>query len=177
VNTTLVVIITLAVVLAGFLAFVASRPGAFRIERSAVIKARPETIFGFIDDFHHWAAWSPWEKIDPAMSRTYEGPASGVGAIYGWTSAKAGHGRMEVLEAPRPSKVLIKLDFLKPFEAHNRAIFDLVPEGDSTRVTWAMEGEQPFMGKLMSLVFNMEKAVGPDFEKGLAALKTAAEAA
>jgi hypothetical protein len=82
---------------------------------------------------------------------------------------------MEILE-DKPTKVLIKLDFIKPFEAHNMAIFTLEPQGDVTHVVWAMEGEQPFIAKLMSLVFNMEKMVGPDFEKGLADLKTASEA-
>jgi hypothetical protein len=75
-----------------------------------------------------------------------------------------------------PAKVLIKLDFIKPFEAHNTVSFTLEPQGDATWVTWAMEGAQPFVAKLMGLIFNMEMIVGPDFEKGLADLKRTAEA-
>jgi hypothetical protein len=166
----IVVLIALALILVG------TRPNAFRLERSALITAPPAKIVALIDDFHAWGQWSPWEKIDPTMTRTFEGPERGVGAAYGWSgNGKAGSGRMEILESG-PSKVVIKLDFLKPFEAHNTAIFVLEPQGDATRVVWSMEGPQPFVAKLMSLVFNMEKMVGPDFEKGLADLKRAAEA-
>jgi hypothetical protein len=166
----IVVLIALALILVG------TRPDAFRLERSALITAPPAKIVPLIDDFHAWGQWSPWEKIDPTMTRTFEGPERGVGAVYGWSgNGKAGSGRMEILESG-PSKVVIKLDFLKPFEAHNTAIFVLEPQGDATRVVWSMEGPQPFVAKLMSLVFNMEKMVGPDFEKGLADLKRAAEA-
>lgn len=174
-NTTLIIIIAVAAVLAGFLGFVASRPSSFRIQRSATINAKPETVFGLIDDFHRWTAWSPWEQMDPDMKRGYEGPASGKGAVYTWEGAKAGSGRMEILEAPAPSKVLIKLDFLKPFPANNTAEFNLRPDGDTTKVEWAMYGGRPFMVKLMGLVFDMDKVVGADFEKGLAAMKAAAE--
>jgi hypothetical protein len=171
-----VAIALIAVMISLLVVLIGTRPNTFRIERSATIAAPPEKIVALIDDFHAWGQWSPWEKIDPTMTRTFEGPERGVGAIYGWAgNGKAGTGRMEILEGT-PAKVLIKLDFIKPFEAHNTAIFTLEPQGDATRVVWAMEGGQPFMAKLMGLVFNMEKMVGPDFEKGLADLKRAAEA-
>lgn len=176
-STTLIIIIAVVVALIGFLGFVASRPSTFRIQRSASINAPPATVFGFIDDFHRWTAWSPWEQMDPDMTRGYEGPASGKGAVYTWEGAKAGSGRMEILEAPAPSKVLIQLDFLKPFPANNTAEFTLAPDTGGTRIEWAMYGGRPFMVKLMGLVFDMDKVVGADFEKGLAALKAAAEAA
>jgi uncharacterized protein YndB with AHSA1/START domain len=167
----LVVVALIAIVLIAALA----RPNTFRIERSTTIAAPPEKIVALIDDFHAWDQWSPWEKIDPTMTRTFEGPERGVGAIYGWAgNGKAGAGRMEILE-DTPARVLIKLGFIKPFEAHNTAIFTLESQGDATRVVWAMEGAQPFIAKLMGLVFNMEKMVGPDFEKGLASLKASAE--
>jgi hypothetical protein len=171
-TTVLVVVALIAVVL--IVAF--ARPNSFRIERGATIAASPEKIIALIDDFHAWDQWSPWEKIDPTMTRTFEGPERGVGAIYGWTgNGKAGTGRMQILE-DTPDKVLIKLDFIKPFEAHNTVSFTLEPQGDATWVTWAMEGAQPFVAKLMGLIFNMEMIVGPDFEKGLADLKRTAEA-
>ena len=171
----IITIIALLLVVALAL-FVATRPSAFRIQRSATIEAPPEKIYPHIVDFHAWPAWSPWEKIDPALQRTYGGPASGPGAVYEWTGNKdIGQGRMEVLEAAPSSRVLIKLDFLSPFEAHNTAEFTLQPSGDGTNVTWAMYGPNTLMSKVMSLFFNMESMVGPQFEMGLSNLKALAE--
>jgi uncharacterized protein YndB with AHSA1/START domain len=156
--------------------FVATRPSAFRIQRSVTITAPPEKIYPHIVDFHAWPAWSPWEKIDPALQRTYGGPTSGPGAVYEWTGNKdIGQGRMEILEAAPSSRGLIKLDFLAPFEAHNTAEFTLQANGDGTSVTWAMYGPNTLMGKVMSLFFNMESMVGPQFETGLSNLKALAE--
>ena len=152
-----------------------SKPDMFRIERSAIINAPPERIFPLIEDFHHWGSWSPWEKRDPAMTRTHSGPQSGRGAVYEWSGRKAGAGRMEILEAPAPSKVLIKLDFSKPMKANNHAEFRLDPQGDGTRVTWAMYGPKTLISSIMGIFFNMDKLVGKDFEKGLASLKAIAE--
>jgi uncharacterized protein YndB with AHSA1/START domain len=131
--------IVLVVLVAGFLIFAATRPDAFRIERAAAIKAPPEKIFAFINDLHQWTSWSPWEKIDPALKRTYSGAASGKGAAYAWEgNSKVGSGSMEIAESVAPSKITIRLDFLKPFEAHNTAEFSFVRQGDATTVTWAM---------------------------------------
>lgn len=172
----LIVFIVIAAAVVGLVAFVMTRPDSFRIERGATIAAPPETVFPLIADFHRWTAWSPFEAGDPALQRTYAGPDSGVGAIYGWEGTKAGAGRMEILEAPAPSKVLIKLDFSKPFEAHNTAEFTIAPTASGgSAVTWAMYGPSTLVSKLMSLAFSMEKMVGPMFEKGLADMKTVAE--
>jgi uncharacterized protein YndB with AHSA1/START domain len=159
------------------LAFAASRPDSFRVERQIVVNAPAERLFALIEDFHQWGLWSPWEKLDPQLKRTHSGPPKGVGATYAWEgNPNVGSGRMEILEAAPPSRVLIKLDFLKPFEAHNRAEFTLTPEGEGTRVLWAMTGAQPFPMKVMGLFMSMDSMVGKDFEKGLAAMKGAAEA-
>ena len=161
--------------IAGVLLFALTKPDAFRIERSILIKASPEKVSGYLTDFKQWAAWSPWERKDPAVKRSYSGPASGKGAVYGWEGNKnVGTGRMEILDA-QPQKVNIKLDFLAPFEAHNTAEFMLEPQGDSTKLTWTMFGPSNYMSKVMSVVMSMEKMVGPDFEAGLANLKAAAE--
>ena len=163
------------IAIGGLLAFAATRPNHFRLERSTVIAAPPETIRPLIADFRAWRDWSPWEGKDPAMKRTLSGAEAGVGAVYGWEgNGQVGTGRMEIVD-DAPRRVAIKLDFLKPFEAHNLAEFTLAPEAAGTRVTWAMSGPQPFVAKLMSLVFSMERMVGPDFEAGLANLKRRAE--
>ena len=168
--------IVVAVLIAGVLVFAATRPDAFRVERSVSIKAPPEKIYPYFDDFNRWAVWSPWEKLDPSMKRSFSGAASGKGAAYAWEgNSKVGAGRMEVLESTPFSKLLIKLDFLKPFEGHNITEYTLEPAGDSTKVRWAMYGPAPYVSKLMGVFVSMDSMIGKDFEAGLANLKAAAE--
>lgn len=153
-----------------------AQPDTFTVTRSTTIKAAPEKIYPLISDFHNWSTWSPWEHLDPKMVRTFSGPQSGVGAVYGWEgNDQVGAGRMEITGAAAPSKIDIKLDFLKPFESHNTTVFTLAPQGDSTTVTWSMSGPSAFITKLMGVFVSMDKMVGPDFEKGLASMKAAAE--
>lgn len=162
-----------------FSLYVATRPGAFRIERSLTIDAPPSKLFALINDFHEWAHWSPWEKMDPSMKKTFEGPASGKGAVYRWSGDdKVGQGVMTIQEAVADKRLEVELAFLKPFQATNRAIFTLEPDGSGTKVTWAMEGVRNFPMKAFSVFADMDKLVGADFEKGLQAMKdTAAKAA
>lgn len=158
------------------LIYAATRPDSFRVERSTVINAAPEKIFPFINDFRRWEPWSPWEKLDPQLKRTYSGAAEGAGAIYEWNGDKnVGRGRMEITASQPATRVQIKLDFIVPFEAHNQVEFVLAPEGTGTRVTQAMYGPSPFISKLMGLVFSMDKMVGGKYEEGLASLKALAE--
>ena len=161
----------------GVLGFAATRPDDFTVQRSTSIKAEPAKIYPLLVDFSQWPAWSPWEKLDPTMKRTLSGNASGPGAVYAWDgSSKVGAGRMEVKEAVAPSKVVIQLDFLRPFEAHNITDFTLVQRPDAmTEVTWLMRGPSPFVSKLMGVFVDMDKMIGKDFEAGLANLKTAVE--
>jgi hypothetical protein len=129
-----------------------------------------------LDDFHRWRAWSPWEGLDPAMTRTFSGADSGAGAIYAWSgNKKVGTGRMEITGAQSPSTLTIALDFLTPFESHNTTVFSLRPSGDSTVVTWTMTGPNTYFGKVMSVFVSMDRLVGKDFEAGLANLKTVVE--
>jgi len=168
--------IIFAVVLAGILIFAATKPDIFRVQRSTSINAPPEKIFPLINEFDRWGTWSPYEKRDPAMKRSRSGPSSGKGAVYGWEgNSQIGTGRMEIMEALPPSKIVIKLDFLKPFEAHNTAEFTLEGKGDTTSVTWAMHGPANYISKLMGVFIGMDSMIGKDFEAGLANLKTVAE--
>lgn len=171
-----IVLVVIVLAIVAFLVYVATRPDHFRLERSAVMAAPPERIYAEIEDFARWRAWSPWEGLDPAMTRTLEGPPRGLGARYGWVgNKKVGQGQMEIVQATAPTHLGIKLDFLKPFEAHNITEFTLAPEGAGTRVTWSMHGPQPFMSKLFDVLMNMDKMVGRDYEKGLASLKQVVE--
>lgn len=166
----------LVIAIAAVLGYAATRPDDFSVQRSATIKAPPEKVFALINDFRHWPAWSPWEKLDPAMKRTLGGPATGPGATYAWQgNSKVGEGRMEILESQPPSRLSIKLDFIEPFEAHNTTDFTLQPQGDTTQVTWLMRGPAPFVSKLMGLFVDMDAMIGKDFETGLANLKAASE--
>lgn len=153
-----------------------AQPSSFAVSRSIVIKAPAEKIYPLISDFHQWAAWSPWEALDPGMKRTFTGAASGAGAVYSWEGNDAvGAGRMEITGAQPPSNIDIKLDFLKPIASQNSTVFALQPQGDGTRVVWTMSGPSTFMTKLMGVFVSMDKMIGPDFEKGLASMKAAAE--
>ncbi|MEQ1686097.1 MAG: SRPBCC family protein [Burkholderiaceae bacterium] len=168
--------IVVVVLIAGVLVFATTRPDSFRVERSVTIKAPPEKIYPYFDDFNRWAVWSPWEKLDPAMKRTFSGAPTGKGSVYAWQgNSKVGEGRMEILESSPSSKLLIKLDFIKPFEGHNTAEYTLTSSGDSTRVTWSMYGPSTFVTKLMGVFVSMDSMIGKDFEAGLANLKAAAE--
>jgi uncharacterized protein YndB with AHSA1/START domain len=158
------------------LLYAATRPDTFRIERSTRIQAPPEKIFPLINGFHQWEAWSPWEKIDPALKRSYSGVDSGKGAVYGWQGNKdVDQGRMEIIESTPSSNLMIKIDFSQPFEAHNTIQFTLDRQGDTTMVTQAMYGPSPFVSRLMGLFFSMDKMVGQKFEEGLTSLKAIAE--
>ncbi|MCC2658405.1 MAG: polyketide cyclase [Panacagrimonas sp.] len=173
-------ILLLVVVIAvlGVLALAYAQPDEFRVERSARIKAAPGKVYDLIADLHRWSAWSPWEKKDPAMQRSFTGAEHGVGAQYAWDGNKnVGQGSMLITEAAPSSRVAIDLDFVKPFEGHNKVVFTLSPDGDSTVVNWAMAGPMPFISKLICLFVNMDRMIGKDFETGLANLKAAAESA
>jgi hypothetical protein len=171
---TTVVVIVVVLILA-FLAVAASRSDTFRVQRSTSVNAPPAKVFPYINDFHRWEAWSPYEKLDPAMKKTYSGASSGNGAVYEWSgNNKAGQGRMEITDSA-PEKIQIKLDFFRPFRANNLAEFALEPRGGTTYVTWSIDGPRPFIAKAMSVFINMDRLVGKDFEVGLANLKRLAE--
>ena len=165
----------LVVAIAGVLALATTRPDVFRVQRSASIQAPPEKIHAVLSDFRGWEAWSPWEKLDPAMKRSYSGAASGKGAVYAWEgNGNVGQGRMEITDAA-PSRVAMDLDFVKPFEAHNKVEFLLTPKGGATEVTWSMRGGVPYLAKIVHLFIDMDAMVGGQFETGLANLKRLSE--
>lgn len=153
-----------------------SSPTPYSVSRSIEIDAPPERVFGLIDTLHEWVAWSPWERIDPHLKRTYTGPDSGVGATYEWAgNRKAGAGRMVITESTAPSYVGIDLRFDKPFPAHNKIAFDIADLAGKTAVTWTMTGELSGVMKLFAKIRPMDKMIGPDFERGLTRLRVVAE--
>ncbi len=175
-----IIAVVLAIAIAVVLILATPRPGRFSVERTTSVTAPPEKIFQLIDDFHQWGSWSPYENKDPAMQRSFSGAASGKGTVYGWEgNSNVGSGRMEILDSSAPAKIVIKLDFFKPFEGHNTAEFTMLPQGGdtlaSTTVTWRMHGPATFISKLMQVFMNLDHMIGKDFEAGLTNLKSLTE--
>ena len=174
-KTLAIIGVVVVVAIAGILLYAATKPDSFRVQRVVLINAPSEKVFPLINDIKAWTVWSPYEKKDPAMKRTYGAVTAGKGATYAWEGNKeVGQGSMEIIESS-PRKIVLKLDFLKPFEAHNMGEFLLEPKGDSTSVTWAIYGPSPYMSKVVGTFMNIDDMIGRDFEKGLADLKAAAE--
>jgi hypothetical protein len=167
----LVILIVLLVII------IATRPSTFHVQRAITIAAPAENVFARINDFRNWGAWSPWEKKDPDMKRTFGDQTAGVGGTYAWAGDKnVGEGRMTIERSERPSLVQIKLEFFKPFAGTNTATIALAPSPAGTTVTWSMDGRYNFASKAFSMVMDMDKMIGNDFEAGLAAIKAQAEA-
>ena len=159
-----------------FLIVVAMQPSDFKVERSATLRAPAPAAFAQVNDFQNWQAWSPWEKVDPALKRSYDGPKAGTGAVYAWQGNKdVGEGRMTITESRPGELVRIKLEFFKPFAAVNDTLFTFKPSGDGTTVTWTMSGQNNFVSKAMCLFVNMDRMVGGMFEQGLTQMKTVVE--
>lgn len=172
------ILIGLVVLLGALVAVVATRPADFKLERTAKIGAPADVVHAQLNDFHNWKAWSPWENRDPAQVTKFEGAESGVGASYFWSgNDDVGEGRMTITDSKPGELVTIKLEFLKPFAQTNTTIFTLKGGADGTDVSWVMTGQNNFMGKAFSMLMDMDKMVGPDFEQGLAKLKEVSEAA
>jgi Polyketide cyclase / dehydrase and lipid transport len=166
-------VISLAVFV--ILVLATQKPNEFRATRKLAMRAKPESILALVQDFHKWGSWSPWEKLDPNMKRTFSGAESGVGAVYEWSgTGKAGAGRMEILTV-EPRRVVVKLDFIKPFEGHNTAEFSVSESGEEQVMSWTMYGPNQFMSKVMSVLVDMDKMIGKDFEQGLANMKGVVE--
>jgi uncharacterized protein YndB with AHSA1/START domain len=171
-----IVAAALVLAVAAILVYAYFRPDTLHVQRSTSIKASPDKIFALINDFDQWAAWSPYEKKDPAMKRTRSGAPKGKGAVYAWDGDKnVGKGRMEITDAQPPSKVTINLDFEKPFAGHNTVVFTIEPKGDAVNVTWAMTGRSVYIARVIGIFISMDKMIGTDFEAGLASLKAVAE--
>jgi uncharacterized protein YndB with AHSA1/START domain len=168
--------LALVVLIAALTAFIATRPAEFRVERTAQVNAPPETVFPLIDNLQNWQRWSPFEKLDPEMKKTFDGPEAGAGATYAWDgNSQAGAGKMTIEESKPNENVDMKLEFTRPFESACKVKFLLVPDSGGTKVTWSMQGENNFIGKAMCLVMDMDQMVGKDFEEGLASLNKLAQ--
>lgn len=170
------ILIGLAVVGVALVVFIAMQPDGFRVARTTMVNAPASDVFAQVNDFHKWAVWSPFEKLDPAMKKTFSGVPDGEGAVYGWSgNDKAGEGSMTIVESRPGRTIRMTLAFIRPFKVTNEVVFTFEAEGEKTKVTWAMTGQRNFMFKAVGLLMNMDKTVGGEFEKGLADLKSVSE--
>jgi hypothetical protein len=158
----------------GILGYAATLPDTFRVTRSLSMAAPPERIFPLINDLKQMNQWNPFAKQDPTIKIVYRGPASGKGATYSWTGSKAGEGTLEIIGSRMPSSVSMQLDMTRPMESHNTIVFSLELNGSMTHVNWTMTGDCPYIAKVIGVIFNMEKMIGGEFDKGLADLRALA---
>ncbi len=172
------ILIVIGIIVVVFVIIVALQPAEFHVARTVTIGAAAELVFAQVNELKKWEAWSPWVKMDPAMKQTYEGPASGTGAISRWAgNNQVGEGSMTITES-RPNELIrFNLQFIKPMAGTSTAEFNFKPEGKQTTVTWSMSGRNNFIAKAMCLFMNMDKMVGGEFEKGLAQIKSITETA
>jgi hypothetical protein len=171
------ILLALAAIVVIFLIVVALQPADFRVERNATIGAPTSNVFAEVNDLHKWDAWSPWAKLDQNAKIAFEGPEAGQGAAMSWSgNDKVGEGKMTIVESKPDEAVKLKVDFVKPFEGTSNSEFTFKPTGDQTAVTWAMSGHHNFIEKAFCLVMNGKKMIGDDMEKGLAQMKSVAEA-
>lgn len=171
------IVLGFGLIIVAFVIFVATRPADYQVERQITLSSSASVIFSKINNFHEWQDWSPWEKLDPTMKKTYAGSSAGVGAIYSWEGNKSvGKGKMTIIESTPYEKILIRLEFFEPWVATNTTTFSIVPTAAGTfTLKWRMVGQNNFIGKIFSLFMNMDKMVGSDFEKGLRNLKELTE--
>mgnify|MGYP003576590975 CR=1 FL=1 len=170
------ILIGIVIAIGVLLVVIAMQPSDYRVSRTTTIAAPAEVVFGHVNNLQKMHAWSPWTKLDPAATYTFEGPAEGNGAAATWSgNSQVGAGRQTIVETRRPELVRLKLEFSRPFEGGATTEFTFVPRGDQTEVTWTMFGEQNFVSKGIGLFMSMDKMVGGNFEKGLADLKVTAE--
>lgn len=175
-KTILIVVVILTVGVAGLVAYAAmTQPDTFRVQRAMTINAPSEKLVGILTDLRRGAEWSPYEKKDPAMKKTFSGPASGPGAKLEWDGNKdVGAGSLTVKNVT-PSKVTLNLHMIRPFEGNNTVEYAFAPQGNATSMTWALHGPMPLISKVMCVFMDFDKMVGADMERGLTDLKALAE--
>jgi hypothetical protein len=173
------VLLALVVLIVGFVAYAKTRPDSYHVERSTTIHAPADLVYAHLADLKSFGEWSPWDKRDPNMKKTYSASTTGVGASYSWQGNKeVGTGKMTITEAKPPTQVREKLEFIEPFASIADVGFDVVPAGtDQVKATWSMDGDSSkLLVKAMGVFMNMDKMIGKDFDDGMANLKRIVEA-
>jgi hypothetical protein len=166
----------LVFILAAVALVASQQPDDFKVTRSATMDAPASAVFAQVNNLKNWKAWSPWEKLDPNAKISFEGSEAGVGAKMSWAgNMDVGVGSITIAESRAGELVRFDMDFKEPMESKSTAEFTFKEEGGKTQVTWSMYGKNNFIGKVIGLIFNCEKMIGEQFEKGLGNLKTIVE--
>lgn len=171
------ILIVVAVLVIGVLLVAATRPADVRVTRTATLAAPPSMVFPHLNDLRKFQDWSPWAKLDPNCQLTFEGPATGVGSSFSWTgNAKVGAGKMTITESRANELVAYHMDFYKPFAGVGEGRMEFKSSGSGTQATWSMDTKANFVMKVMCLFMSMDKAIGGQFEQGLAKLDAVSRA-
>lgn len=170
------VLIVIAVVLTGFLIYVAVQPAESTISREIVINATPESIFPYINSSQKMHDWMPWRDSDPEMKMEFSGPPEGVGSTSTWKSpGEMGEGSSVIVESNENRSVKSQLKYVKPMEMSQLAEVTLTPVEGGTQVKWSVDGHNGFVFRMVGIIMNIEKMVGDQFDRGLAKLKSIVE--
>jgi uncharacterized protein YndB with AHSA1/START domain len=163
------ILIVLAVFVGLVMIYAAFAPDSYIVERSRTINAPINVVFEKVAYFKNWDSWSPWKEKDQTSSYAIDGTDGTVGAKYSWTGdpEKTGKGSMTVTEYAANKKFAYDLSFTEPWEMSSKGYFTVEDEGGKTKLTWADEGDIPFMQRPMMLFFDLDAMMGPDFERGL----------
>lgn len=176
----LLLLLILAVVIVGVAYFL---PSSSHVERSIVIQRPASEVFAVLNSYRRFNEWSPWAAKDPNAKYTISGPASGVGAMMSWQGdpKTVGSGSQKIVESNPDSSITTALNFGDMGQA--KARFLLTPMDNATKVEWTLDSSLPLapdrqfiwdvVGRYMGLF--MDRMVGPDYELGLAKLKTLVE--
>jgi hypothetical protein len=169
-------LIGLVLLVTTFLVVVWLQPDDYRLTRTTVVAAPAAAVFDQVNDLRKWENWSPWARLDPNAKVSFSGPQAGHGASFRWDgNDKVGAGTMTITESRPNLRVATRTDFVRPFEGTSNSDFVFSEAGGQTNVIWTMAGKQSFIGKAICLFMSMETMLGPEFERGLAQLKQAAE--
>lgn len=171
-------LLLLAAIVVAFCAYVAMQPAEMRVARTTEISAPAEAIFPHVNSLKKFNAWSPWAKLDPDATMTFEGADEGPGAIAKWKgNHEVGEGTMSITESTPPTDVNMWLEFVAPMPGIADVSFKLEPKGPSTNVTWAMSTSHGFFERAICtlMMLNPEQMIGEKYEEGLANLKKLVE--
>jgi hypothetical protein len=163
--------------ISGIAVIAALRPDTCRIQRATRISASPEAIFPLINELAAFNRWNPFDKKDAKIQGSYDGPKSGPGAIYHFKgNNQVGEGSIEITGALQAREVTMRLRMVKPMKCDNTVTFAIARHDDESEVSWTMQGRTPYFAKVLHMFCDMDKMCGREFEKGLAGLKSLAEA-
>ena len=172
------ILIVVAVLIAGTVITAGFQSPDYMISRTLIINASPETIYPHLNSAQNSYAWMPWKEMDSQIQITFSGPEDGPGSKASWTSpGEMGTGQSIITESNYSKNVKVDITYEMPMQMTQHSEFNMQPSAVGTYVTWSVTGKNSFIGRVFCLFMNMDKMVGPHFEKGLANLKSKVEAA